>query len=403
MHEAWAPTSGHDEPLMRKKLRRAMDESAARVVRFVLPALALFFGLLAPFHLLMLPAPYGLRMGCVAAAAALLLSLEAWRHRRQKFAGTAHRFVLAGIGAVYVNAVLHFYWLGDEFQTVNLLLLILLSGLVVLRTRVLVATVLGVLLTWAALFQISHSPHLSRWAFGMVTAALLAFAHHYILTSNLRQIETLRLQSDALLLNVMPESIATRLKAGEAPISDKFARATVLFADIVGFTTIARGLEPSRLVTILDGIFAGFDSLAARHGVEKIKTIGDSYMAVAGCPVESEDHAERVAAMALDLQQLSAQLRWDDGKPIEFRIGIHSGPVVAGVIGNRKFSFDLWGDTVNTASRMESSGVPGAIQVSESTHALLLDRFDFEDRGTIAVKGKGEMRTFLLKGTHARA
>jgi class 3 adenylate cyclase len=202
--------------------------------------------------------------------------------------------------------------------------------------------------------------------------------------------------SERLLLNVLPGPIAERLKTGESLIVDRFENVSVLFADLVGFTTHASKTSPIELVTMLNELFSMFDRLAEQHGLEKIKTIGDAYMVVAGIPQPVADHATAIAHMATDmisgLQSYAKRMSYDLG----IRIGIHSGSVVAGVIGTKKFIYDLWGDTVNMASRMESTGLPGRIQVSEATHALLLEQFEMEERGEIEVKGKGKMRTFLL-------
>jgi adenylate cyclase len=206
-----------------------------------------------------------------------------------------------------------------------------------------------------------------------------------------------REKSERLLLNVLPASVADRLKESEETIADGFDSATVLFADIVGFTPLAQNLPPADTVVLLDRIFAGWDELVGRHGVEKIKTIGDAYMVAAGLPTPREDHAEAIADLALEMGA-EAERCAGSGAPLEVRIGIDTGSVVAGVIGRAKFSYDLWGDTVNTASRMESHGLPGEIQVTERTCERLRDRFELRPRGTIEVKGKGPMTTYLLLG-----
>lgn len=203
-------------------------------------------------------------------------------------------------------------------------------------------------------------------------------------------------KSEQLLLNILPEPIAQKLKKEQITIADGFAEATVLFADIVGFTKLAERVSPTQLVYLLNEIFSRFDRLAEKHGIEKIKTIGDAYMVVGGLPVYRPDHAEAVALMALDMQQEISQFSTETGEPFSIRIGINTGPVIAGVIGLKKFIYDLWGDTVNIASRMESHGIPGAIQVTPETYEILKDKFLFEKRGVIHIKGKGEMTTYLL-------
>jgi adenylate cyclase len=214
----------------------------------------------------------------------------------------------------------------------------------------------------------------------------------------LAELRVERAKSERLLLNILPSSVASRLKESDQVIADGFAAATVLFADIVDFTPLAQDLTPADTVTLLDTVFARWDRLAARHGVEKIKTIGDAYMVACGLPKPREDHVEAIADMALEMSGEAEQCAAGSGVPLEVRIGIDTGPVVAGVIGRSKFTYDLWGDTVNTASRMESHGVPGAIQVTERAYEQLRDRYDLRRRGTIDVKGKGPMTTYLLLG-----
>ncbi|HEY9853155.1 MAG TPA: adenylate/guanylate cyclase domain-containing protein [Leptolyngbyaceae cyanobacterium] len=205
-------------------------------------------------------------------------------------------------------------------------------------------------------------------------------------------------QSERLLLNILPELIAERLKTDEKIIADNFDEVTILFADLVNFTQMASQTTPKELVCLLNEIFSIFDRLTEKHGLEKIKTIGDAYMVVGGLPVPRKDHADAIARMALDMQQAITQFNAAQGTNFSLRIGINTGPVVAGVIGTKKFSYDLWGDAVNTASRMESHGLVGTIQVTENTYNMLRDKFLFEERGIINVKGKGDMKTYLLAG-----
>ena len=211
-----------------------------------------------------------------------------------------------------------------------------------------------------------------------------------------QQLENEQKKSESLLLNVLPKQIAERLKQNTETIADSFAQVTILFADIVGFTKMSTRIPPTKLVALLNEIFSAFDELAISHGLEKIKTIGDAYMVVGGLPVERPDHAEAIAEMALDMQEAIAHIDIKHREAFCMRIGIHTGPVVAGVIGTHKFIYDLWGDSVNIASRMESHGIPGCIQVSEATYDLLQDKYLFEKRGSISVKGRGEMSTYLL-------
>jgi class 3 adenylate cyclase len=211
-----------------------------------------------------------------------------------------------------------------------------------------------------------------------------------------------RARAERLLLNILPAPIAERLKTSEESIAEHSDAVTVLFADIVGFTPLSARKTPRDLVELLNRIFSEFDALADRHGLEKIKTIGDAYMAVAGLPDPCPDHAARAARMALAMREAIARVSAETGEKLALRIGLHSGPVVAGVIGRKKFSYDMWGDTVNTASRMESHGLPDAIHCSEDTAALLRGAFRLEARGAMEIKGKGEMHTFLLADGVAR-
>jgi class 3 adenylate cyclase len=201
-----------------------------------------------------------------------------------------------------------------------------------------------------------------------------------------------------LLLNILPEPIADRLRGGESLIADRYEDVSLLFADIVGFTGMSSGMDAAELVTLLNDVFSVFDGLVAQSGLEKIKTIGDAYMIVGGMPIWQPDHLERLATLALDIASEVGRNDAARRLGVEFRIGMHSGPVVAGVIGTRKFIYDVWGDTVNVASRMESTGVPGRIQVTGAVERRLRDRFVLTSRGEIEVKGKGQMETFFLLG-----
>ncbi len=207
--------------------------------------------------------------------------------------------------------------------------------------------------------------------------------------------------SERLLLNILPAPVAGRLKRGEKTIADDCAEVTVLFGDIVNFTGISARMTPARLITMLNSIFSVFDQLAAKAELEKIKTIGDAYMVVGGLPQPRPDHAEAVADMALDMQREVMAFTDDAGQPLSLRVGIATGPAVAGVIGDAKFSYDVWGDTVNTASRMESHGCAGRIQVTAAVYERLRDKYQFEQRGVIPVKNKGDMITYFLTGRRA--
>ena len=213
--------------------------------------------------------------------------------------------------------------------------------------------------------------------------------------------EQARAQIDRLLLNILPAPIASRLKQGPTTIADSYTEVTVLFADIVDFTQLSAGADPGAVVGLLNQIFSRFDDLADQYGLEKIKTIGDEYMVAGGLPLPREDHCEAVTEFGLAMLAAIRPYRAWNGEEICLRVGIHSGPVVAGVIGHRKFSYDLWGDTVNTASRMEASGVESMIQVTATVKEQLDGRYQFEERPPIFVKGKGLMTTYLLRPPNA--
>jgi len=233
-------------------------------------------------------------------------------------------------------------------------------------------------------------------AFFILNIVGVSVVTYLMLQYFIRERDAALAQSDGLLLNVLPRAIAERLKHHPGVIAERYEDVTVLFADVADFTPFAERTSPERVVGVLDQIFSAFDRLTQQRGLEKIKTIGDAYMVVGGLPEPRADHAEAIASLALEMQAELARLCASLGLSLTLRIGIDSGPVVAGVIGRHKFSYDRWGDTVNTASRMESHGVVGRIQVTEATYRRLGDRYRFEDRGDIEVKGKGLLRTYLL-------
>ena len=205
-------------------------------------------------------------------------------------------------------------------------------------------------------------------------------------------------KSERLLLNILPGAIAERLKRGEHTIAERHAEVTVLFADLVDFSTLANQTDAQELVALLNDLFSRFDRLADRHGLEKIKTIGDCYLVVGGLPVPSARHAAAVAQMALEMLTALAELNQQRGLRLHMRIGMHSGPVVAGVIGSRKFTYDLWGVAVNLAQRVQASGIPDRVNVSANTYELLRQHFHLTERGTVECKGQGLVRTYLLDG-----
>jgi len=219
-----------------------------------------------------------------------------------------------------------------------------------------------------------------------------------LLSGLTRELEEERARSHALLLNILPQQIIDRLGAGERVIADRYAEVTVLFSDLVGFTETSSQMDPHRLVSELNTLFSRFDSLCERTGVEKIKTIGDAYMAVGGLPGTRSDHVAAIAELALGMVGAVGDAGGSGG-PWRIRIGIHSGPAVAGVIGTRKFVYDVWGDTVNVASRLEASGEPNRIHVSQVVADALRGSFDLESRGTIELKGKGLIKSHFLIGS----
>ena len=232
-------------------------------------------------------------------------------------------------------------------------------------------------------------------AISAITFVLL----YYFVYQNSAFLNLLRIEQDKserLLLNILPEEIAEILKVENRVIADSYESGSILFADLVGFTPMTAEMEPEKMVELLNDIFSHFDDLAERHGVEKIRTIGDNYMVASGVPSPREDHAEALASMALEMREYLAEFRDGSGRRMQFRIGINSGPLVAGVVGRKKFQYDIWGDAVNIASRMESQGVPDHIQVTAATRNLIKDKFLFERRGILDIKGKGEMETWFL-------
>ena len=229
-----------------------------------------------------------------------------------------------------------------------------------------------------------------NFGFGLTYMILNTFFFMYLL-------EVSRKQADDLLLNILPASIAKRLKEGETTIADSYKSASIMFVDIVNFTPISAASTAKDMVVLLSELFSKFDQLVEKHHAEKIETIGDSYMVAVGLPVSRTDHALIIASLALDIQAYLAKGISISGKTINCRIGINSGPLMAGVIGRKRISYNVWGDTVNTASRMESHGIAGQIQISDTTYELIKNNFICEPRGAIDVKGKGSMNTYLLK------
>ncbi|MBL8608832.1 MAG: adenylate/guanylate cyclase domain-containing protein [Myxococcales bacterium] len=335
-----------------------------------------------------------------------------------------HQFGMLGFGFAVVSAVC---WIGAISPPAGFYIysgyavIFVTLGPFLARMSVksqVVYTVLGALLFDFFDVLVAHSPPAIRFSFNLTMFTLggmgvllanqlerqerLAFLQRRVIREQLRAIEAERARSESLLLNVLPRRIADRLLADPGVIADRFDEATVLFSDIVGFTELSSRLPPDELVRRLDAVFSQFDRIADELSLEKIKTIGDAYMVAGGVPAPRADHVVSVCEMALRMRDRLAELAPTLGGELRVRIGVHTGALVGGVIGTKKFIYDVWGDTVNVASRMESHGTPGEIQVSEAVYEVAKDTFDFEPRGAITVKGKGEMQTYFLKGRRPR-
>jgi len=267
-----------------------------------------------------------------------------------------------------------FFWL--SLYLVNLLITVMLNGFFVSQGQ-----------------EVAENTKILFFIMNLSFSSIVVFIFAgYFVASAIRERE----KANKLLLNILPEKIAHTLKQKEGVIANQHTEVSILFADLVGFTHYSSSILPEELVSRLDEIFLRFDDLSDHYGLEKIKTIGDAYMVVGGLPEPKSDHTLSIASMAIDMLSVMKRINQDNGTSLSLRIGIHTGPVVAGVIGKRKFAYDLWGDTVNVASRMESSGKPDLIQVSENVYQVLKDEFQFERRGRVEIKGKGPMDTYYL-------
>lgn len=269
------------------------------------------------------------------------------------------------------------------------------AGKIWLGVFVITVNAVALLSNWVPARYVLVLPNIFLISLPVVNLTLVGVISFLSLTYFIRQRDEFQRKSDDLLRNILPDEIAERLKDSNAFIAEHFDQASVLFADVVSFTPMSAQMSPTELVAMLNEVFSEFDELVERHGVEKIKTIGDCYMVAAGVPQPRADHAQALTQLALEMQALVAS-RDFQGRPLRFRIGLNSGPLIAGVIGRRKFIYDLWGDAVNTASRMESHGIGGSIQITEATYELIKDDFICEAQGTINVKGKGEMRVWYV-------
>jgi class 3 adenylate cyclase len=318
---------------------------------------------------------------------------------------TAACATVAGLGVIGI--VLTTPPTVSEFHHRGLLLLIV-AIYTFIRLRFVYATVTSLLVTVGynvaeALVGDSALGTVLRTDLYLLTANVIGLVACYGIEAYIRRdfvqrqlLKAEEAQVEGLLLNVLPQPVCERLKRERAWMAESFSEATILFADIAHFTELAAHVTAEELVALLNGVFSAFDELVEKHQVEKIKTIGDAYMVVGGVPVTRADHAEAVADLALDMLDAIRRLNALREEPLRIRLGIHTGPVVAGVIGTKKFSYDLWGDAVNTASRMESHGLADAIHVTRSTYERLRHKYVFQRRGPIEIKGKGEMVTYLL-------
>ena len=318
---------------------------------------------------------------------------------------TALSNAMAGTLWVYICHVL----LRNDLAAMMGVLVIQYFAFLVLRLRV--KHGLAATLTYAILYQIllATSTHLTADTIVLISIGIWTIEGFSIVGAYLMSLNTCRIfwqqkeivreqeRAERLLLNILPAPIAHRLKQDELNVADSYESTSVLFADIVGFTGLSERLGPREVVQLLNHVFSRFDDLTLRFGLEKIKTIGDAYMVAAGLPERRVDHAEAIADMALAMHAALPAISSEVRQALALRIGINSGPVVAGVIGKRKFLYDLWGDAVNTAARMESHGLPGETQVTDSMRQLLFGKFGFEARGVLDIKGKGPMQVHLLK------
>lgn len=292
-------------------------------------------------------------------------------------------------------------------RTASILLLLALVGVTRVRFRTATLTTVLTLLPVGYVLIVRRDSWDSAWleTLGLFTFGVLVLTVAFVLERSKRitflarrDLTAERQRSDDLLHNILPEPIAQRLRENPTAIAESADEATVLFADIVGFTPFSSELPPDQVVELLDLLFGKFDDLCEERGIEKVKTIGDAYMAVAGIPRPDPDHAASIVELAFDMQRAATAIAPLWPTELKLRIGIASGPVVAGVIGHKRFAYDLWGDTVNTASRMESHGLPNRILVSQSTYELLKDRYAFGDVHLMEIKGKGAMPTYFLLG-----
>jgi len=411
MNGLWGTFS--EAALERQFRKEDFEVAVRRFVRFSVPLAVVVYLAYGIHDALVVPevrnAAWGIRYGVFAPVAAILVWFVFKKNTFRRHQGAMLAFgVAVNVPVIWIGAIAP---LAGFFIYTGYAVIFVTLGPFLARMNVktqIVYTAVSLLIYDAFDIGIAHtapmirlSMNLTMLTLGMIGAlaarqievqARLAFLQRRIIREQMAALDAERHKSEALLLNILPQKIAERLKGSSDVIAERFESATVLFSDIVGFTELSARLAPDELVRKLDDVFSRFDRIAAELELEKIKTIGDAYMVCGGIPSAREDHAQAVCEMAVRMRDCVAEL----GEDLAVRIGVNTGPVVAGVIGKKKFSYDVWGDTVNTASRMESHGVPGAIQVSESTYQAATHLFEFECRGDIQVKGKGQMKTYLL-------
>jgi len=334
--------------------------------------------------------------------ASVLLALRVWPRRLFLLANVVFVFaVVAELATTYIYGGIFSAGVTVLWAMITVLINLILFGS---RPAVLWFGAFTVAVLAAAWMEEHVSPiyQLDSPALDAAINVILAMAVTLAVTVYFtRQRDQFRRLSDELLHNILPDDIAARLKTDRTMIADDYEAVSVLFADVVGFTPMSAGMSPPQLVGLLNNVFSTFDGMVADLGLEKIKTVGDEYMVASGVPHPRSDHADAIAKLALRIRD-HAENHEFDGHRIRLRIGINSGPVVAGIVGTHKFSYDLWGDVVNTASRMESEGVPGSIQITAATYDLIRSDFVCEPRGAIRIKGKGEMNTYFLLSANSQ-
>ena len=355
---------------------------------------------------------FWIRLG-VALLCLLISAISRWDGSRKLAFGLTVVFGIA-VGADVEAVILQSGGFASPFTT-GFGFVIIAAGLFFPYSplqMMLVSALLWTVYAVPLLFLSAPVAHTAAWAeiFFLACATVIALTASRF-TADLRRREFMAQQrlaeeeekTERLLLNILPRAIADRLKNEEKQIADAFSDVSILFADIVGFTPLSARLPPQKVVAFLNSVFSEFDHLTDARGLEKIKTVGDTYMAIGGLAHPRPDHLEAIAELALDMLDAVRRITPLNGYHLEIRIGINTGPVVAGVIGEKKFAYDLWGDTVNTASRMESTGGPGRIQVTCDVYERLRERYVFEERGPLQIKGKGEITTYFLKRRKAQA